>query len=43
MIADVLTKLLAKDRQQVLTKAMSIETFDYSQSGNIAGRALGCL
>ena len=42
MIADVLTKLLAKDRHQTLTKAMTLEAFDYSQSGSGEGRALDC-
>ena len=43
MIIDVLTKPLAKDRHQVLTKTMDLETFDYSQSGSVEGRALDCL
>ena len=43
MIADVLTKPLANDRHQTLTKAIGLETFDYSQSGSIEGRALDCL
>ena len=42
MIADVLTKPLAKDRYQTLTRAMGLEAFDYSQSGNVEGRALDC-
>ena len=42
MIVDVLTNPLAKDRQQALTKAMGLETFDYSQSGSVEGRALDC-
>ena len=42
MIADVLTKPLAKDRHQTLTKAMTLDAFDYSQSGSIEGRALDC-
>ena len=42
MIADVLTKSLAKDRHQTLTKAMSLEAFDYLQSENVEGRALDC-
>ena len=42
MIANVLTKPLAKDRHQTLTKAMGLETFDYSQSGSVEGRALDC-
>ena len=41
--ADVLTKLLAKDRHQALTKAMDLEVVDYSQSGSVEGRASGCL
>ena len=43
MIADVLTKPLAKDRYQTLTRAMGLEAFDYSQSGNVEGRALDWL
>ena len=42
MIADVPTKPLAKDRYQTITKAMGLEAFDYSQSGNVEGRALDC-
>ena len=42
MIADVLTKPLAKDRHQALTMAMGFEAFDYSQSGNVEGKALDC-
>ena len=38
MIADVLTKPLAKDRHQTLTRAMGLEAFDYSQSGSVEGR-----
>ena len=43
MIADILTRVLAKNRHQALTKAMGLETFDYSQSGSVDGRALDCL
>ena len=43
MIADILTRVLAKDMYQALTKAMGLETFDYSQSGSVDGRALDCL
>ena len=43
IIADVLTKLLAKDRHQALTKAMDLEAVDYSQSGSVEGRASGCM
>ena len=42
MIADMLTKPLAKDKHQTLTKAMGLEAFDYSQSGSVEGRALDC-
>ena len=35
MKADVLTKPLAKDRHQALTRAINLEAFDYSQSGSI--------
>ena len=42
MIADVLNKLLTKDRHQALTIAMGLEAFDYSQSGSVEGRALDC-
>ena len=42
MIADMLTKSLANDRHQPLTKAMGLEAFDYSQSGSVEGRALDC-
>jgi hypothetical protein len=38
--SDVLTKPLAKDRLQALTKAMGLEAFDYLQRGSVAGRAL---
>ena len=43
MIADVLTKPLAKNKHQTLTKAMGLKAFDYSQSKNVEGRALDCL
>ena len=39
---DVLTKALAKNRHQTLTRAMGLETFDYSQNGSVEGRALDC-
>ena len=39
---DVLTKPLAKDKHQTLTKTMGLEAFDYSQSGSVEGRALDC-
>ena len=42
MIADVLTKPLAKDRHQVLTKAMGLEAFNYLQYESVEGRALDC-
>ena len=35
MIADVLTKSLAKDRHQTLTRAMDLEAFDYSQNESV--------
>ena len=35
IIADVLTKPLANNRHLALTKTMSLETFDYSQSGSV--------
>ena len=35
MVADVLTKPLAKDRYQTLTRAMDLKTFDYSESGSV--------
>jgi hypothetical protein len=31
MIADVLTKALPEDKHQAFTKAMGLETFDYSK------------
>jgi transposase InsO family protein len=37
MVADVLTKALAKERHQTLTKAMGLKTLDYSQSGSVGG------
>ena len=43
MIADILTKPLAKDRHQILTKAMGLEAFDCSQSESVEGKALDCL
>ena len=42
MIADVLTKALAKDRHQALTRAMGLQVFDDSQSGSVEGRASDC-
>ena len=42
MIAEVLTKPLAKVRHQTLTNAMGLEAFDYSQSGSVEGRILDC-
>ena len=39
---NVLSKPLAKDRHQTLTKIMGIEAFDYSQSESVEGRALDC-
>ena len=35
MLADVLTKALAKDRHQRLAKALRLREDDYSQSGSI--------
>ena len=43
MIADMLTKPVARDRHQNVIKTMSLEVFDYSQSGSVEGRALDCL
>ena len=43
MIADMLTKQLANDRHQTLTKAMALQTFDYVQNGSVEGKALDCL
>ena len=40
MIADVLTKALAKDRHHSLSRAMDLEIFDNSQSGSVEGKAL---
>jgi hypothetical protein len=42
MIMHVLTKLFANNRHQTINKAMGLETFDYSQSGSVEGRALDC-
>ena len=42
MIADVLTKPLANDRHQPLTKKRGLEAFNYSQSGSVEDRALDC-
>ena len=42
MIANLLTKLLGNDRPQTLTKVMGLESFDYSQSESVEGRALDC-
>ena len=38
----VLTKPLAKDRHQILAKAMGLKAFDYLQSGSVEDRALDC-
>ena len=43
MIVDMLTKVLAKDKHQALTKAMCLETFDYLQSWSVEGTTLDCL
>ena len=40
MIADVLTKALAKDMHHLLSRAMGLEFFDNSQSENVVGKAL---
>jgi hypothetical protein len=40
MIADVLTKTLAKDRYHSLSRAMGLEIFNNSQSGSVEGKAL---
>jgi hypothetical protein len=42
MIADVLTKSVAKDRHQTLTRAMDLEAFDCSQSESVEDIALDC-
>ena len=42
MIADMLTKPLAKDRHQILTNAMDLEALAYSQNESIEGRTLDC-
>jgi len=39
----VLTKPLAKDWHQTLTRAMGLKAFDYSQNGSVENRALDCL
>jgi hypothetical protein len=39
----MLTKILAKDTHQGLTKAVRLQAFEYSQSESVEGRALGCL
>jgi hypothetical protein len=40
MIADVLTKALAKDRHHSLSKAMGLEIYDNLQSVSVEGKAL---
>ena len=40
MLSDMLTNPLAKDKHQALTSEMGLETFDYSQSWSVKGRAL---
>jgi hypothetical protein len=35
LVADVLTKALAKDRHQRLAKAMGLQERNYSQSGSV--------
>ena len=35
--------VIANDRKQSLPRRMNSHSFDYSQSGNVEGRALGCL
>ena len=39
LVADVLTKALAKDRRQRLTKAMGLREGNYSQSGSVGVRS----
>ena len=39
IITEVLTKPLANDRYQALTKAMGLEALDYLQSGSVEGKA----
>ena len=43
MIADMLTKPLAKDRHQASTMSIDLEVFEYSHSGSVEGRALDLL
>ena len=42
LIADDITKPLAKDRHQTLIKAVGLEVFYYLQSESVKGRALDC-
>ena len=42
MIADMLTKPIAKYKHQTLTKTMGLEAFDYSQSESVESKALDC-
>ena len=42
MIAEVLTKALAKDRHQTLTNIMGLEAFDFLQNESVEGKALDC-
>ena len=37
-----LCKAFAKGRQQSLSRAMKLQSFDYSQRGSVEGRAFDC-
>ena len=39
ILADALTKPFTKDRHKILTRAMGLEAFDYSQSEDVKCRA----
>jgi hypothetical protein len=41
MVADVLTKALAKDRHEILRGGMGIVSFDFSQSGGVEDVGIG--
>ena len=43
MLADVLTKALAKDRHQRLAKALGLREGDYSQSGSVGPLCCSCM
>jgi hypothetical protein len=42
MTTDVLTKPLAKDKHQELTKAMALKTFHDFPNGSVEDRTLDC-